>query len=161
MHTQDLPNTQTGSAIAFRALAVKERRLDEELIAKRLERAAALRGRLFEGLDTNGAPGGGVMRGVTRRVHYVLGACFAVAPGCCTLPRQHRSSCLVHPCCITCSSSQLLTGYRLVNGEGDSLPGLVRGAVPGSCCLRLAACASLAVKSGHSRAAALSTSTHG
>lgn len=59
MHTQDLPNTQTGSAIAFRALAVKERRLDEELIAKRLERAAALRGRLFEGLDTNGAPGGG------------------------------------------------------------------------------------------------------
>ncbi|GBF96339.1 pseudouridine synthase [Raphidocelis subcapitata] len=58
-----------GSAIAFRAVAVRERRLDDALLAARLERAVALRERLFEGADTD--------------------------------------------------------GYRLVNGEGDGLPGLV------------------------------------
>lgn len=58
-----------GSQIAFRAVAVKERRLDDELIARRLERAAALRRRLFDESVTD--------------------------------------------------------GYRLVNGEGDGVPGLV------------------------------------
>ncbi|KAI8473438.1 MAG: S-adenosyl-L-methionine-dependent methyltransferase [Monoraphidium minutum] len=58
-----------GSAIAFRAVAVKERRLDDGLVAARLERAVSLRERLFEGAATD--------------------------------------------------------GYRLVNGEGDGLPGLV------------------------------------
>ncbi|KIZ00780.1 putative SAM-dependentmethyltransferase [Monoraphidium neglectum] len=58
-----------GSQLAFRAVAVRERRLDDALVAARLERAVAMRQRLFEGADTD--------------------------------------------------------GYRLVNGEGDGLPGLV------------------------------------
>jgi 23S rRNA G2069 N7-methylase RlmK/C1962 C5-methylase RlmI len=62
-----------GSQLAFRAVAVKERRLDDDLVARRLARAVELRRRLFGGQDTN--------------------------------------------------------GYRLVNGEGDGLPGLVSGAV--------------------------------
>jgi len=43
-----------GSQLAFRAVAVKERRLDDELIGRRLERSVSLRQRLFEGRDTDG-----------------------------------------------------------------------------------------------------------
>lgn len=49
------PLAPADSQLAFRAVAVKERRLDADLIARRLERAAALRQRLFEGQDTTGA----------------------------------------------------------------------------------------------------------
>lgn len=43
------------SKLVFRALAVKERRLDDSLIEARLQRAAALRRRLFQSQDTTGA----------------------------------------------------------------------------------------------------------
>jgi 23S rRNA G2069 N7-methylase RlmK/C1962 C5-methylase RlmI len=42
------------SKLVFRALAVKERRLDDALIEARLQRAVALRKRLFHGQDTTG-----------------------------------------------------------------------------------------------------------
>jgi hypothetical protein len=43
------------SKLVFRALAVKERRLDDALIASRLQRALQLRQRLFKGSRTTGA----------------------------------------------------------------------------------------------------------
>ena len=39
---------------------MKERRLDDALVAARLERAVALRERLFEGADTDGGRCGGL-----------------------------------------------------------------------------------------------------
>jgi hypothetical protein len=42
------------SKLVFRALAVKERRLDDALIEARLQRAVALRKRLFQGQNTTG-----------------------------------------------------------------------------------------------------------
>lgn len=42
------------SKLVFRALAVKERRLDDALIASRLQRALQLRQRLFKGSQTTG-----------------------------------------------------------------------------------------------------------
>eukprot|EP00882_Tetradesmus_deserticola_P027143 GHRQ01030013.1.p1 GENE.GHRQ01030013.1~~GHRQ01030013.1.p1 ORF type:complete len:115 (+),score=26.71 GHRQ01030013.1:276-620(+) len=42
------------SKLVFRALAVKERRLDDSLVEARLQRAVALRRRLFEGQQTTG-----------------------------------------------------------------------------------------------------------
>ncbi|WIA17529.1 hypothetical protein OEZ85_014360 [Tetradesmus obliquus] len=69
------------SKLVFRALAVKERRLDDSLIEARLQRAVALRRRLFQSQDT--------------------------------------------------------TGYRLLNGEGDLLPGLVCDIYGSSAVLKL------------------------
>lgn len=47
------PNSQ----LVFRALAVKERRLDDALVEQRLNRALALRHKLFQGSDTTGDGG--------------------------------------------------------------------------------------------------------
>jgi hypothetical protein len=93
------------SALAFRAVAVKERCLDETLIGARLSRAVALRRTLFGGSNTTGA---------------CACVCDVLAYWCFkqTLPSKKTFP-------PSQATTHARTGYRLLNGEGDLLPGLV------------------------------------
>ena len=60
------------SKLVFRALAVKERRLDDALIASRLQRALKLRQRLFDGSQTTGVCRHGEYMGTCKLTNTVL-----------------------------------------------------------------------------------------
>lgn len=128
------------SKLVFRALAVKERRLDDALIDSRLQRALQLRQRLFKGSQTTGVCATAPMVADCRHwleqthrlshgyKHQMLMPTSYLAPYtlCCVLVvasevLTHLKDCTAAYVPAVCLSA----GYRLINGEGDLLPGLV------------------------------------